>query len=214
MKKKNFLALAVLFFSHFSWAQVDWTLKVNEDGVKVFTKTNAETGLKAIRVQCSITATLSQMVALVLDVNAGTDWVYGTKSSVLLRKVSPSELYYYSEVDLPWPLSNRDFIAHLSVIQDPRSKIVTIHGPTVPEYVPEKKDIIRVRKSSGKWVIAPIGSNNINIDYTLEVDPSGSIPIWLVNLFATNGPLETFKRLKVQLKKSAYTNVSLPFIVN
>src|SRR5690606_21955176 len=153
MRKRNILfAISMLIF-HLCQAQTDWKLKIDKEGVSVYTKTVSESGLKAIRVRCSIPATLSQIVALVLDVNAGTEWVYSTKSSVLLKRVSPSELYYYSEVALPWPLSNRDFIAHLIVTQDPRSKVVTIHGPTIPEYVPVKEDIVRVYHSSGKWTL-------------------------------------------------------------
>lgn len=196
------------------YAQKEWTLKSNKDGIKVFTRTESTSGLKEIKVQCAVKASLSQMVALVMDVNAGVDWVYATKSSSLLKKVSASELYYYSEVEMPWPLTNRDFISHLSVSQHPETKIVTINGPTVPGYVPEKEDIIRVQHSTGKWVLTPAAGQQVYIDYTLLVDPGGSIPTWLVNLFATKGPTETFRKLKEQIAKPAYAQASLPYITN
>jgi hypothetical protein len=137
--------------------------------------------------------------------------VYSTKSSTLLKKISAAELYYYSEVSLPWPISNRDFVAHLKVTQDPHSKVVTIDGPVISNYVPEKKDVIRVKSSFGKWVLTP-QKNNVKIEYTLETDPGGSLPVWLVNLFAAKGPHETFKNLKVQLEKVEYKNVTLAYI--
>lgn len=205
----------LLFFYHYSAnAQPDWTLKRAKDGISIYTKTVSASGLKGIRVKCSLPAKLSQMVALILDVDAGEEWVYGTKSSILLKKVSPSELYYYSEVDIPWPLSNRDFIAHLIVSQDPRSKVVTINGPTETNYLPIKKNIVRVNHSNGKWVLTPTTNNHIQIDYTLEVDPGGTIPVWLVNLFATSGPTETFKKMKAQIQKPQYVNAHLSFIDN
>jgi hypothetical protein len=195
-------------------AQEDWKLKVNKEGIEIYTKPSIlNAKLKAIRVRCVLPATLSQLVAIVLDVNTGAEWVYSTKSSTLLKQVSPAEVYYYSEVELPWPCSNRDFIAHLTARQDPRTKVVTIDGPTVDGMVPEKKNIVRVSRSSGKWIITPLPNRSVRIDYTLETDPGGSLPAWLVNLFVTKGPMETFRKLKEQVQKPAYRNVKLPFIV-
>lgn len=212
---KKYLLLALLsLWSVLVFAQADWTLKSSKNGIDIYTKTVSSSGLKGIRVKCNLPAKLSQIVALILDVNAGKEWVYGTKSSILLKKVSPSELYYYSEVDIPWPISNRDFIAHLVVSQDPSTKAVTINGPTEANYLPVKQNIVRVNRSSGKWVLTPIKQNLIQIDYTLEVDPGGTIPIWLVNLFATSGPAETFKKMKTQIQKPQYVNANLSFIDN
>jgi hypothetical protein len=204
----------LFFFYDLANAQTDWTLKKTNDGINIYTKTVSASGLKGIKVKCSLPAKLSQMVALIMDVDSGEDWVYGTKSSILLKKVSPSELYYYSEVDIPWPLSNRDFIAHLIVSQDPRTKVVTINGPTEANYLPVKKNIVRVNHSNGKWILTPTKNNIIQIEYTLEVDPGGTVPVWLVNLFATNGPTETFKKMKAQVQKSQYVNANLSFIDN
>lgn len=212
---RKYLFLLMLFFVHqFLYAQADWALKSTRNGLNIYTKTVSSSGLKGIKVKCSLPAKLSQVVALILDVDAGEEWVYGTKSSFLLKKVSPSELYYYSEVDIPWPINNRDFIAHLKVSQDPLTKIVTINGPTEANFLPVKPHIVRVNHSNGKWVLTPTKNNIVQIDYTLEVDPGGTIPVWLVNLFATSGPAETFKKMKEQVKKSVYVNANLNFINN
>lgn len=212
--KKYLFFLLFNLLSVLVYAQADWTLKNDKDGVSVYTKTVSSTGLKGIRVKCNVPAKLSQMVALIMDVNAGKDWVYGTKSSALLKRVSPSELYYYSEVGIPFPLSNRDFISHLTVTQDPKTKIVTINGPTEAGYLAAKPNVVRVNRSYGKWILAVGTHNTVDIDYMLEVDPGGAIPIWLVNLFGTSGPTETFKKMKKQIQKPQYVNANLGFIDN
>lgn len=203
-----------LLFSLISFGQDTWTLKTNKDGIAIYTKTIENSNYKGIRVKCSLPATLSQFVAVIMDVNTATEWLYSTKSSTLLKQVSPAEVYYYSEVGLPWPLSNRDFICHLTARQDPRTKVVTIDGPVVPDYMPQKDGIVRVTHSSGKWIITPAENNTVNIEYTLEADPGGSIPAWLVNLFVTKGPMESFKKLKNQINKSQYKKAQYAFIKN
>jgi hypothetical protein len=208
-----------LVFTLWIWAisahgQTEWDLKTEKQGLKVYTRTYPDSRFKAIKVELELEATLSQLVAVVLDVNTGAEWVYATKTSVLLKQVSPAELYYYCEVRLPWPISNRDFIARLKVNQDPATRVVTIDGPTIADFVPVKKDIIRVKRSEGKWVITPVGRNHIRVEYTLRTDPGGDIPAWLFNLFVAKGPVESFQNLQVQLKKPEYANVHLPFIVD
>lgn len=195
-------------------AQNDWKLSAEKEGIKVYTSMVPDSKVKAIKVVCDLNATSSQLVALVMDVTTAPDWVYHVKSAKLIKQISPSELYYYSEVSLPWPAANRDFVAHLTVSQDPRSKVVTIDGPAVPGIVPEKKGIVRIDHSIGKWVITPIGADQINVEYSIHVDPGGALPAWLVNIFATDAPVRIFKNLKTQLQKPVYKNTVFAFVEN
>ena len=209
-----FLIVVSVLYSLGGYGQENWELKTEKEGIAIFTRNFPDSKYKGVKVECELDATLSQLVAVILDVNTGADWVYSTKSSILLKQISPSELYYYSEVNIPWPVSNRDFIAMLKVTQDAHTRIVTIDGPTFPDYIPPKKDIVRVNRAEGKWVITPLTRNHIKIEYTLRMDPGGNIPAWLINLFATKGPYESFKNLKRQIQKPAYANAHLPFITD
>jgi len=210
---KLFSVLLLVGIGIEGFGQDNWTLKSEKEGIRVYTRTFPDSKFKAIRVELELKAGLSQMVAVLLDVNAAVDWVYATKSSVLLKRVSPTELYYYSEVSIPWPFNNRDFIAQLKVSQDSATHVVTVDGPTMADYLPVKKDIVRVTRSEGKWVLTPVGRGRIRVEYELRTDPGGDLPAWLFNLFVTKGPMESIENLKQQLKKPAYANVRLAFIV-
>jgi hypothetical protein len=41
----------------------------------------------------------------------------------------------------------------------------------------------------------------IHINYEVEVDPGGSIPGWIANMFVDKGPFETFSNLAKKLKE-------------
>jgi len=214
MYKVIFISLLLFLGQVDVFGQSAWKLSSEKDGIKIYTCQVPDSKVKAIKVECQVKATESQLVALLMDVNTSADWVYHTKSCVLIKQVSPSELYYYSEVSLPWPVANRDFVAHLTVSQNPVTKVVVIDGPAVPGLVPSKEGIIRINNSIGKWTIIPCGYDQIKVEYTLHVEPGGNIPGWMVNMFATEGPLQIFKKLKLQLEKPAYKNAELPFIEN
>lgn len=190
----------------------NWQPAGEKDGIKVFSAEVPGSKVKAIKVECDLDATLAQLVTVLLDVKTCTEWVYSTKSCMLLKQVSPSELYYYSEISIPWPAQNRDFVAHLTVTQNPETKVVYMDGPAVPGFVPIKKGIVRIDHSMGKWVMSPIGEKRVRVVYTLQVDPGGDIPAWLVNMFAANGPTQSFKKLRLQVQKPAYRDATLPFI--
>jgi hypothetical protein len=213
MYKKIFLVFSSICLFLCAHAQ-DWKLRTDKNGIKVYSKQMSNSRFNALKVESEFPASLSQLVAVILDINTSTEWLYSTKSCVLLKTVSPSELYYYSEVSFPWPSSNRDFVAHIKVAQDPRTKVVNVHAENVAALVPEKKGIVRVKQSVGNWTITPVGKNNIHVSYELQVDPGGAIPAWLVNMLATKGPYESFIGLRKQLEKPAYSNARFPFIID
>lgn len=196
-----------------SLAQTQWKLIADKEQIRIYSSAVPESKIKAIKVDCVVDASLSQMVSLLLDVEAGTQWVYKTKSCTVVKRVSPTDLYYHSEIGLPWPLDNRDFVAHLITKQDPLTKTVTIDGPVVAGMVPPQKNVVRVNDSKGRWVLTPT-AGKVRIEYTLHTDPGGYLPAWAVNAFAAEGPMETFKSMKQQLKLPKYRNASLTFIAN
>jgi hypothetical protein len=214
MYKILFVALLFVLKLDYASGQTDWKLSTDKEGIKIYTCIVPDSKIKAVKVKCDLNATTAQFVALIMDVNTSPDWVYCVKSCILLKQVSASELYYYSEVNLPWPATNRDFVAHLTVTQNPETKAVTIDGPTVTGFVPIKNDIVRIDNSTGKWVITPLGRDQIEVEYTIHVDPGGSLPAWLVNVFATKGPLKIFRSLKLELQKPAYRNTSIAYVEN
>ncbi|MCF2446545.1 START domain-containing protein [Dyadobacter sp. CY345] len=214
MLKKTAVFLLFVVISLNVYAQETWKLHTEKDGVKVFTKSILTSRVKALKIETILPATLSELVTVLMDIERETEWVYSTKSCVVVKRVSPSDLYYYSEVELPWPAQNRDFVAHIMVSQNPSTKVVTMDAPCVSGFVAQKPGIVRIVQSTGKWIITPVSKRQVKVEYTLAVDPAGSIPAWLVNLVASQGPLETFKMLKIQLQKPEYRNARLSFITD
>ena len=95
---KALFMTAFLFLIHgVVWGQSAWELNTENEGIKIYTQQFPDSKVKAIKVESEVKATLSQLVALLMDVNTSVEWLYHTKSSILIKRVSPAELYYYSE---------------------------------------------------------------------------------------------------------------------
>lgn len=195
-----------------AFSQADWERRQDKDGIQVFTKNIDNAKLKAVKVITTVNASLSTLTAVLMDVSGSMDWVYATKKITLLKQTSPASLIYYSEIAIPWPASNRDFIVEILASQEERTKVVSVIGYNKPAYVAENKNIVRIQQSYSKWLLTPLSKGQVKIEYVLQVDPGGNIPAWLINLFATKGPTETFKKLREQVKKPAYSRIALPYI--
>lgn len=195
----------------FSLAGQSWELKTQEEGIKVYTRPVENSDIRAVKVECTVEATLSQLAAVLLDIPASAQWIYATRYCRVQKTISPTELIYHSEIDVPWPVSNRDFIVRIKLEQDSITKALTVGGENLPHYREEQKGVVRIMHTVSHWTATP-RDNYVDIVFTLHVHPGGSIPAWLVNLFATRGPLETFRNLRKQVKKSEYKEVRFAFL--
>ena len=209
MKLKILIFLTLL--TKLAIAQDEWTFKTQSDGIKVYSNSKSALKVKPVKVECTFNATPIQLAAVLLDIKNYSDWVYKTKLTSLVKQVSATDLYYYSELAMPWPAQNRDLAAHITATQNIETKVITVDAPSVNGIVPEKDGITRVKKSNGKWVLTPVGNDKVNVTYYLQIEPDGGAPAWLINMFISDGPMQSFKKLKVQLQKAAYRNPVLPF---
>ncbi len=201
--KKGFFSFCFFSVAVFSGiAQDDWKLKSDKDGIRAYARKTEDSKINSIRIEADFAASLSRFVSVIIDVRAYDNWVYNSRSSRLLKQLSPTELYYYAEVKFPWPATNRDFVSRVTVSQDPHSKIVTINASNVTGWEPIKKNIVRIENSVGKWTITPLGKNRVRVLYELHADPGGDLPILLINGFSSTGMVATFKNLRRRLERT------------
>jgi START domain len=207
--RRSILIFTALVFVQFAAAQKTWKLISEKDGIYVYTQNLENSKFKAVRAVCTVDCGVAKLAYVLMDVSNTRDWVYATKVCTLLKKMSPTDIYYYSEVELPWPVSNRDFIIRITLTQDQKTKVARIVAENHPQYVPEKKNVIRIPKSAGNWILTPLGDGRTKVEYVIHVDPGGSVPAWLVNMLADVGPYSSFTKLKKEVMKEKYNGVKL-----
>ncbi|MBS1918126.1 MAG: lipid-binding protein [Bacteroidetes bacterium] len=198
MKATLFLFL-LLSLSYPAKAPGKWELVKEQDGIKMYNRPSERSKFNDIKVEAEFPGTVQQIAEILLDVPKYTEWAYATKSSVIVKKISNTELIYYSEIDVPWPANNRDFYAHCKATFDSSTHSMKLISVSIKNYQPEKKNIVRLAFSRGTWNITTAPNKKIRIEYFLELDPGGSVPAWLLNLFSTKGPMETFLNLKQKM---------------
>ena len=202
--KISVIKFSLLFFCSCvvftSFGQYNWKLTKKKDGISVYQSEVKNSAYKSIKVECTFQGTYDKLLAVLNDVANHQNWVYNNKSSSFIKRISPTEFYYYTETSLPWPMTNRDAVVHLKITKDSLNRFVKVSAMAEPGYLPKKSGKVRVPQSNIQWHVTMPTAKTIHIVYTFEADPGGSVPTWLVNSFADKGPFESFKKLEQMLK--------------
>ena len=185
------------------FAQNDWTLEKEKDGIKISSRHAVASQFNDIRVELDLSGTAEQLSGILLDVNHYKDWSYATKKSVLIKQLGPGKLIYYTEIEVPWPATNRCFYANFEMKENATAHSVQVVSVNLPDYGSVPSDLMKVPFTRGVWNITTVSTEKIHVDYVLQLNPGGSLPAWVLNLFSTKGPLETFENIK---KKMAALN--------
>lgn len=192
-------------------AEPAWKLRKEDNGISIYTAANTGSDFKMLKVELAVDASANQVLAFLMDIERQPEWIYGVKSAKMLATVQPGELIYYSQIGLPWPCSSRDYVAHLTIAR-PSADVTTLDSHAQPDYIPEKKGLVRVRSSVAHWEIKKIAPGRQLVTYTLSCNPGGLIPPCLINMFLAKGPSHTFRKFREHVADPRYRAAQLAFL--
>jgi hypothetical protein len=202
LKNKSLLSgLAVtvlLVLISFSLSAQDWVLAKDKDGIKVYTRKEPGNDLKTFRAVMEIRSTMDRIAQLVGNVHNQKWWDKDVKDLKILYFDENGHVKYYLVYDLPWPMSDRDLCVEAKITNDPATGKREVYATPIVNLVPEKKDIVRIKKYWQKWTIIPIGNGMMRLTLEGFVDPAGSVPSWLYNMVMTEAPLRVMTKVKDQ----------------
>jgi hypothetical protein len=198
---KNCLSsfLLLLVFELPLLAQNDWKMLKEKDGIRISSRHSPTSPFDDIRVELDLIGNIDQLEAILVDVSKYKEWSYATKISKLVKSLGPGKLIYYTEIEVPWPATNRFFYANFELNKNLTERSMHVIAVNIPDYQPAPKDLVQVPLTRGTWNITTITNKAIHIDYILEMNPGGSLPVWVLNLFSTKGPMESFENIKKKM---------------
>lgn len=181
--------------------QEDCVLRKDDFGIKVYSCPSKHSKFKLIKAEFTVTATANQLTAMWLDPENYTKWQYNTVESNLVKRLNENEIIYYTEVAAPWPVSNRDLVIHLKVSKDIQTNVLHVSANSVSDIVPLKEQKVRIPSSISSWKVTPISESQFKVEYSMEIDPGGYVPPWMVNMVAAEAPHESFQNFKKIVEK-------------
>ena len=210
--KLTTILLFIVFVSLQAQNQNEWVLKNEKSGVKVYYKKTS--GIYELKLITSIKSSVSGLLSLLSEVENYPKWGYKVSESKLLEQRSTHESVYYSKLDFPWPLDDRDIVMRNHVEQDPVTRKVIAKSYAEPAYIDEVPGVVRIKNASTKWTIVPGEGGWLYVEYYIYSDPGGSLPDWLINMAIDVGPRETISRIRKYVAQPQYQNKKLAHIID
>ncbi len=193
-------------------ADDSWKYAKASEGVTAYTRSVASSGFKEYKVETEVDATLTQVVAMLMSVADMPQWVDRCAEAQILKEISPTESITRTVTASPFPLKNREAIAHGKLVQDPQTKIVTMTATGRSDFIPPDSKYERVVKVRGTWILEPKPGGKVHIKMIGHTDPGGVIPAAIANQFVVMIPFNTIKNLRNQIKKEKYVKAKLKYI--
>lgn len=207
MKKISILILvfiSLLTVSESNGQEYQWEFKKETKGIKVYTRDIANSNLKALKIIMDVEVSVNAIMSLLMNTASYPEWVYKCSYAGPVTATSILNTVDYYQIDFPWPFSDRDLYTHTITTVDPETGVITSTSTGMSDYGPERTGFVRVPTHFNQWIITPISPTQTHLEYFLQSTPGGSIPNWLVNLAADQGPIKSMQAFFKLAKRSPY----------
>jgi ribosome-associated toxin RatA of RatAB toxin-antitoxin module len=209
LRKLTLPVLLLLFISSNSFCQ-QWNLKVDENGVKIYTRGIENSNFKEFKGEVTVKSNMSGILELIDSVSEYPKWMRNCIESRRLKKVNNSSGYTYYVIKAPWPVSDRDACTYYKVTQDTNTRIVTVTMNSVKDYLPEKPGRVRIPSLKGSWQLIPVSKGVTKIIYQVHCDIGGIVPAVIVNAYITETPFSNLSSIKRIVESPLYPKTVRP----
>ena len=194
-----------------TYAQEDWKQIRDKEGITVFTRSNQNMDFKEFRSVMLVDGTVDQFLSVLYDVDGLESWGYNVKSASLIRRESDSIQIYYAVAKAPFPYKNRDGVYLNRFSWDRGAKKLSVDIELVDDLVPTKDNLVRM-EGYGLWEVIEMANGKLQVIFQMQMDPGGSIPAWMANMFAGDSPYYTLYGLREAMGDKKYQGKTYSFI--
>jgi hypothetical protein len=195
-----------------------WTLVKNDQrhNLKTFAKQEDGKRFRSFKVEATLDGDMASFVRMITGFEDYKKWSWQVLESKLLKKVSPTEYYFYVTHDAPYGVPDRDIILRMVIEpQSPNRPFLTVRFNAVPDYAPERPPFVRMLAEDMSAKITPLPNGKLHVINEGYVDPGGAMPSWSINFVQRNAPYSTLLGMSRRLKQDDLINsqTPLPFAV-
>ena len=200
MNVKHLLSvvLALAIFPMAALGEPQWELLAEEEGIKVERRDRPESPMPVFRGTGYVDVEWHNVLAFLNDVENNDTWMYGCTESRILSSGELGTFILYHRTGAPWPLWDRDVVIKTKLLKHSDGRFEVQLQSVEDERMPEQDGIVRMPRLVGSYLLKPEG-NRTRIAFEIDVEPGGSVPIWLVKMVSLNLPLQTLRNLRAEV---------------
>ena len=178
----------------------EWKLAKSKNEVLVYTRVVDGYKIKEFKAITTIHSTEPEIVKVLMYAEQFPDWMKDIANSRTVESKDNGDKLTYYQVQVPWPLQDRDAVGDMDISRDGQKTTININ--LLPDYMPEKPNLVRMRNATGSWTVEKTDDASCTVTYQFIADPESNVPGWIANLFIVDAPYETLINLRERLENS------------
>lgn len=196
-------------------ASYQWELKEERDGVRFYLRDYPGSAIPEFRAVTRIETSMGSLLAVLLDVDDYTEWIYQCRESFSLDVVSHSEQYVYQVNHLPLA-RDRDLIMRAQLSYRDGGREVSIGLRAAPDFCRDHDTpgcqrvntgrYLRIRDSVGSYRMKELDDGTVEVTWQQHLDPGGRLPGWLIRALMSEIPVKTLRALRERVKMPRYSD--------
>ena len=183
----------------------NWSHIEQSDGVDVYERTSRYHGDNALRGVIEVDMPIDKVVSVFVDADERLNWVYRVAEQEVLGvdddQQEAWEERYWTRVDMPFPVSDRDYVLHAAYqFHRDQRKVTAILRSTTDPRMPEQDCCVRAESVTRYTIEALPGEERTRIEVIIETDLNGSVPRRLIDRAGPDWPAGTLSGLVERAK--------------
>lgn len=190
-----------------------WRLEKDNNGIQIYTRPVAGSEYREIRAVATIQGRVSSIVALLQDMSYWPKLNKIISSAELYQQLDGNESQLYFQMDMPWPVTDRDVLYHRTVLQNDEDKSVTLTDRAIAGILPNKDGKVRVVESVQKWSLTPNDQGGVRVTWVTHTDPNGPLPARVINWLSVGPPHDSMSVLQAAIEGGEFADVKLEYVL-
>ncbi|GAA3957010.1 START domain-containing protein [Allohahella marinimesophila] len=179
-------------------------LGASEPGEDILVETfdYPDSAIKAVRIEAIIDAPITAVMAVFADVEQYPKWIYNCTWAELVDSAGFYDFTAYQISNMPWPVTDRDLVLTFR-IEETKSGGFMIRLVNQASEWPSTNNI-RVTAAHGFYHLEPLSDASTLFRSEQHFDPSGDIPVWLINQLLEDIPTRSVIGMRKLVRTPAY----------
>lgn len=173
------LLLSTISIDVYSDVPADWQLEKQTKNISIYTREKPNSKFLQVKAEVTLSANSTKVVAQFSDDNKCWDWQGRCSSVNIIKNINENERLMYTVIDMPWPVSNRDFLFYTTLSFNSATKITNL-TLTPAEDVDYPSDLVRA-KSNIHYIITPMSEESTQLNILMHTEFGGDIPARFIN---------------------------------
>ncbi|WP_286222017.1 START domain-containing protein [Marinobacter apostichopi] len=187
-----------------------WSLRKEADNIRVYTIDHHDSSFKAFKAVATLDAPIETVMAVMMNPKSCVEWVHNCTESYAFGTGSFHDRYAYSVNDMPWPVTDRDYVLHIRTRGNRNTGEIVMNLNATPNQRAEFDNRVRVDRSDTLYRFIPEGGKT-RMTWLQHTDPNGALPGWLVNSLLVDIPVRSLKALEQVAGKDRYQDFELVY---